>query len=1356
MDRDRLNHRKVIRQEEILGGTRGVPGCLRLLPLNPNWMREFCSGKKSALLREILLRSIPPTRAVDNPRVPATFAAVLDSKTEQPGRFEHYRLMTDADGKPVKLGEGAMGVTYLAEDTNLRVKVALKVIAPALLGDAEIVQRFQREAQAAARLRHPNVAAVYHLGTVDDTFFYTMEFVEGQTLREHVAKHGPLSIKQALEVTLQICEALGAAERHQMVHRDIKPANIMLETTEDGLHAKLIDFGLAKPLQQDAQQTSALLTQRGTFLGTAVFASPEQVQDLPLDTRSDFYALGLTLWYMLESRPPFEGSLHKVLYDQVHTKPPLDRLMWAPAEVRALLEKLLEKLSTARPQTARELRQMIHDCLRALASGGTSQADWQQRFQVRQAPRQQPWGSIYEGQDTLSGAVWLQFLRSNRFSSVDALKDVIAEVRRAIEIHHPNVLRHVTVFPTSDTQGAGWMVVTEHPGAHTLLAHLQKVKQLAANEAMPLMERLGEALDCCLANDLPAADLDPARIYLKPQAALTGDAPIEVVPKLCPINYSVLAALRAGDEDSGGLTQIVPRNEARTARDAVQRLATLAYQCLGGSWGRANRYIPLPGLTQRQNETLREALAEKKYTRASELIDALQQAKAPRQATAAPKTEAEATVTLSPWERLAALASPTLTGEGVVSEMVDPAAATRALAPKAEPAPAPEEVDLPSESAEMPEEELSFPEVPELGTEPEPSLEEEIVPSYEVEAPAVEEEEPAPTSANEEPASVEAFPEEPEPPVEVPATTEPAVAPAASSTSSGSASAVRTSAAELPLVGQRIDPKRTNAIAALRETVEREWRDAKPIIDKVAKPVHQTVTTLPRWVFIASGCFIAVVAIALWAIANRPMSALPQQETDPGKTLAITKQDINSTKPAVPVPPQPPPPPSLDQLLVSGTEAATQGDHAALLKAWQEMQKRFPDKWAALAKSAAFVSAVTSAWQENKLGDPAKAALDYLAIISLSAKDSDVGMLKKLSEDLKADAPTAQRFELALLNTLSEDSGKLEMMLDESLRLVQARKTGAVAERARELIRQELGPIVAVRERNPRPEDQTVALRNAYQALAPKLEGLSTTDEPTALYLYADKLKLENRTEEALKVFEKAARLDHPPSMVKYGLLLSDQPDKATSMPRAVQWFKMADSKGYAKAAFFLGECYLDGSGVPRDYDMALQLLNKAASQDIREAHYLLGGTYLGFGRPRAVGATDEFDPAKLDPSLTGEDRLKKSRGHLEKAWNRGYAPAGPLLAQMLIIGQGGKADLKQGFEVLDAVVKLPPPNVDALRNLALLLTDEDVEGLPTPKERRAAGIKSDARRAEQLMREAAKLGDEPAKQWCADKGVPL
>lgn len=586
-----------------------------------------------------------------------------------------------------------MGVTYLAEDTNLKVRVALKVIRPQLLGDEEVGQRFQREAQAAARLRHPNVAGVYHLGMVDNTFFYAMEFVEGETVKDRVQRNGPMPIKEALEVTLQVCEALGAAEKHRMVHRDIKPANIMLEPVEeDVLRAKLIDFGLAKPLHAEAQASMALQTQAGIFLGTPVFASPEQVQDIPPDSRSDFYALGLTLWFMLEGRTPFEGSLHKVLFDQVHTTPPLGRLLWVPAEVRDLLGKMLEKEPANRPQTAKELRQKIHDCLRALATSGTSYTEWQQRFQVEGKPHPKPWGMIYEGQDTLSGAVRLHLLRHDRFSDPKALQGVIGDARRAIDIHHPNILRHLTVFPTSGGQGAGWMVVTEHPGNQTLLDHLRKVKQMPLTEVLAIVERLASAIDTCLANDLITADLDPSGIHLKQvprteihaltqTASATATASVtaaststslsspatdtfEVVPKLSPINYAVLTTLRPADETAIGLTQGPFRTEATTPQELVQRLALLAYQCLGGAvpstWSRVPRFIPLANLTQRQNDTLRAALIDTTWTRASDFVEAFQHTRASsRRAddTSRITTSAEATVMLTSWRMLADLAA---------------------------------------------------------------------------------------------------------------------------------------------------------------------------------------------------------------------------------------------------------------------------------------------------------------------------------------------------------------------------------------------------------------------------------------------------------------------------------------------------------------------------------------------------------------------------------------------------------------------------------------------------------------------------------------------------------------------------
>jgi TPR repeat protein len=279
------------------------------------------------------------------------------------------------------------------------------------------------------------------------------------------------------------------------------------------------------------------------------------------------------------------------------------------------------------------------------------------------------------------------------------------------------------------------------------------------------------------------------------------------------------------------------------------------------------------------------------------------------------------------------------------------------------------------------------------------------------------------------------------------------------------------------------------------------------------------------------------------------------------------------------------------------------------------------------------------------------------------------------------------------------------------------------------------------------------ALRAALAALAPKLEALAATEEVAALYLYADKLRKDGRAAESVAVFEKAAQREHAPSMLQLGLVLSNAPDKATSLPRAAHWFKMGDSKGYAQATFALGECYLDGKGVPRDYDLALQHLEAAAAKDIAEAHFTLGTTYLGL-MPADLAAGDDFDPAKLNPGLTGEPRLRKARGHLETAAQRSLTPAGGVLARMLLNGEGGPRDVARGVKVLDEATRQPNPDASHLRILAYLLLPNSSAGLPTREELQAAQVKPEPKRAEELMRQAARMGDGPARLWCSENGV--
>ncbi|HEV7869373.1 MAG TPA: serine/threonine-protein kinase, partial [Chthoniobacteraceae bacterium] len=285
-------------------------------------------------------------------------------------RFQNYELLRREDGSIFELGRGAMGVTYKALDTDLHCHVALKVIGPGVLGSEEARERFIREARAAAKLHHPNIATVFRLGrSDDDTHFYAMEFCDGPTLEQALAARGPFAAGEALGIARQVCKALMQAEQHHLLHRDLKPSNLILTTRPDeGTVVKVIDFGLAKSLA-DGQQS---LASRGVggFVGTAHFASPEQLEEHDLDIRSDIYSLGVCLWFMLEGRPPFAGSLARVMSQALAVEPPWERLAGQPAAVIALLRRLLAKDREARPRAALALRQELDECLHAIDSAG--------------------------------------------------------------------------------------------------------------------------------------------------------------------------------------------------------------------------------------------------------------------------------------------------------------------------------------------------------------------------------------------------------------------------------------------------------------------------------------------------------------------------------------------------------------------------------------------------------------------------------------------------------------------------------------------------------------------------------------------------------------------------------------------------------------------------------------------------------------------------------------------------------------------------------------------------------------------------------------------------------------------------
>ena len=304
--------------------------------------------------------------------------------------YQHYEILVREDGSRWELGRGAMGVTYKALDVNLHVPVALKVINPRYARSARARARFLSEARTAARLRHPNVASVFHFGMIhrdaddrgqEEECFYAMEFVEGETLEAHLRRTGPLDAGQAVEIARQITRALVAAEKHGIIHRDLKPANLMLVVESKDAQAshgeawvKVIDFGLAKAVDLTAmdngqERGASVPSAQGGFSGTPHFASPEQFDGRAVDGRADVFSLGVVLWYTLTGELPFEGaSLRDIHERQVHRALPLDQLrrVQVPAPLVELLGRLLSPEPSARPASAAALYAQLERCREAL------------------------------------------------------------------------------------------------------------------------------------------------------------------------------------------------------------------------------------------------------------------------------------------------------------------------------------------------------------------------------------------------------------------------------------------------------------------------------------------------------------------------------------------------------------------------------------------------------------------------------------------------------------------------------------------------------------------------------------------------------------------------------------------------------------------------------------------------------------------------------------------------------------------------------------------------------------------------------------------------------------------------------
>ncbi len=305
---------------------------------DPTNLRD--SAQRTAVVIADPAPTLPPEPARTFPRGSSQISTTQGNEV---GRYAIERT----------LGEGTFGRVFAARDTKLGRQVALKVLHRQHAYSYEIRQRFVQEAQAAASIAHPGITTVFDTGELDESgsAFIAMELLDGESLYERVAREGPLAPAKVRELARQIASTLAAAHRVGVIHRDLKPENIFLvpdPAAADGERVKVLDFGLAKP----CPQTASVKTHAATVFGTPAYMSPEQCESTrDIDRRSDVYALGCVLFFLLSGRPPFRGTMRELVQQHHGTEPPLAELGDADPGLVALIASMLAKDVAYRPQS---------------------------------------------------------------------------------------------------------------------------------------------------------------------------------------------------------------------------------------------------------------------------------------------------------------------------------------------------------------------------------------------------------------------------------------------------------------------------------------------------------------------------------------------------------------------------------------------------------------------------------------------------------------------------------------------------------------------------------------------------------------------------------------------------------------------------------------------------------------------------------------------------------------------------------------------------------------------------------------------------------------------------------------------
>jgi eukaryotic-like serine/threonine-protein kinase len=396
--------------------------------------------------------------------------------------ISHYRIIS-------KIGAGGMGEIYLAEDTKLDRKVALKLLPEQFTSDESRLRRFVQEAKAASSLNHPNIITIHEIGQSDGAHFIATELIDGLTLRQQLAS-GPMRLPAALDVAIQVASALTAAHLAGIIHRDIKPENIMLR--RDG-YVKVLDFGLAKLSEAPAPSTNTeaptiarFESEPGTILGTAFYMSPEQARGLKMDSRTDIFSLGVVIYELVTGNAPFAGDTMIDVLAAIIDKepPPLSRyLPSAPAELQRIVAKTLRKDREERYQTVKDLlidlkslKQDLELETRQALSSQTASSGSGNEAQSREAKSSGDWATTAQvvnvtnaavARTTSSAEIIISEIKRNKLGALLALTALVAVIAavtfglykmagsdRSETPATPVRTRPFTSFPGSEDQAA--------------------------------------------------------------------------------------------------------------------------------------------------------------------------------------------------------------------------------------------------------------------------------------------------------------------------------------------------------------------------------------------------------------------------------------------------------------------------------------------------------------------------------------------------------------------------------------------------------------------------------------------------------------------------------------------------------------------------------------------------------------------------------------------------------------------------------------------------------------------------------------------------------------------------------------